>query len=338
LSAEDDVRLRDLLNGFQASEALHAAAELGVPDALADGSLSLEGLASTTRTLPDPLSRLLRVLEVVGVLERDAESRYGLSAMGQRLRSDLEGNWNAWARMIGSPAIRRSWGQLTEAIRAGTTGFELAHGSDIWTYRSQHRQDGALFDAAMRGGTERLAAPVAECLGNLDGLHVVDVGGGDGSLLAHLLLAHPGATGTLLEQGAPATRARGLLGRHGLLHRARIIEGDFFLDVPTDGDLYLLKFVLHDWDDGRAACILRSCRTAIQTSGDCACLVLIERLLDAPIGALEASLADLNMLVNTGGRERTRQEYEHLLQRAGFELSRCEAASGSLTVMRARPW
>ncbi len=239
--------------------------------------------------------------------------------------------------MIGSPAIRKSWSRLAEAVRVGTTGFELAHGSDIWTYRSQHPEDGELFDAAMRGGSERLAESVARCLGHIAGRHVVDVGGGDGSLLAHLLLSNPCATGSLLEQGAAAQRASELLGRHGLLDRARIVEGDFFRAVPPKGHLYLLKFVLHDWDDNQAVCILQTCRAAVGTTGDEPCLVLIERLLDAPLGAREASLADLNMLVNTGGRERTRQEFASLLERSGFELSSCQAVSGSLAVMHAQP-
>lgn len=332
-----DGRLRDLLNGFQASEALHAAAELGVPDALACGSLSLEALASATGTLPDPLGRLLRVLAELDVVERDAEGRYRLTAMGERMRPDVEGNWNAWARMIGSPAIRQSWSRLSDAVRTGRTGFELAHGSGIWAYRAQHPGEGERFDSAMRRGTERLAEPVSQCLGGLDGAHIVDVGGGDGSLLAHLLRKHPASTASLLEHGDVAHRAMESLGRQGLLDRVRVIEGDFFKTVPPEGDLYMLKFVLHDWDDDQALCILRSCRAAIRVRGDTASLVVIERLLDAVLAAREASLADLNMLVNTGGRERTRQQYERLLERAGFGLSTCDAAAGSVTVMRAQP-
>ena len=332
-----DSRLRVLLNGFQVSEALHAAAELGVPDAFARGSLSLEALASATGTLSDPLGRLMRVLSDLDVVARDADGRYRLTAMGERMRPDVEGNWNAWTRTIGSPAIRQSWSRLSDAIRTGKTGFELAHGSGIWAYRAQHPEEGERFDSAMRSGTERLAEPVSRCLGNLDGAHIVDVGGGDGSLLAHLLRKHPASTGSLLEHGEAAQRASESLSRQGLQDRVRVIEGDFFKAVPPEGDLYMLKFVLHDWDDDRALRILRSCRAAVQTRGGAASLVVIERLLDAAVGAREASLADLNMLVNTGGRERTRQEYERLLECTGFGLSRCEAVSGSLTVMRAEP-
>jgi O-methyltransferase domain/Dimerisation domain len=337
MTASQDAHLRDLLNGFQASEALHAAVELGLPETLASGSLHLEVLAQATRTLPDRLGRLLRVLVALDVVLRDADGRYALTAMGQRLCPGVEGNWNAWARMIGSPAIRKSWSRLAETIRVGTTGFKLAHGADIWTYRAQHPEDGKLFDAAMRSGTERLAEAVAQCLGELADQHVVDVGGGDGSLLAHLLLKNPAATGSLLEQGAATQRAGELLGLHGLQDRTRIVEGDFFNAVPPNGHIYLLKFVLHDWEDEQAVRILRTCRAAVDTTGSTASLVLIERLLDAPHGSREASLADLNMLVNTGGRERSRQEFATLLDRAGLALSSCQFASGSLTVMQAKP-
>lgn len=337
MTAAADARLRDLLNGFQVSEALHAAAVLGVPDALATGHSSLEALAGATGTSPDSLSRLMRVLAEIDVVNRDAEGRFSLTAVGERLRPDVEGNWHAWAKMIGSPAIRKSWAHLTEAVRSGRTAFDMAHGSDIWAHRSHHPEDGELFDSAMRCATERLAAPLAHCLGSLEGLHVVDVGGGDGSLLAQVLLKHPSASGSLLEQGPSARRARELLAHHGLLHRARVIEGDFFQSVPHEGHLYLLKFVLHDWDDEQSVRILQSCRIATRAAADKARLVVIERLLDAPLGAREASLADLNMLVNTGGRERAKQEYEHLLRRAGFSLSKCEQASGCLTVIHAEP-
>jgi hypothetical protein len=337
MKAAEDARLRDLLNGFQASEALHAAVELGVPQALANRCSPLDALARATRTRPDPLRRLLRVLADLDIVTCEAEGRYGLTSMGQRLLPEAEGNWHAWARMIGSPAIRKSWSRLAGAIRAGTTGFELAHGSDIWTYRLHNPADGEIFDAAMRSSTERLAESVVGCFGDLSRQHVVDIGGGDGSLLAHLLLENPAATGTLLEQGTAARRATELLSRSGLLTRSRVVEGDFFRSVPRGGHLYVLKFVLHDWNDDRAVGILQSCRNAMGTTRDDASLMLIERLLDAPLGARDVSLADLNMLVNTGGRERTRQEFASLLDQAGFELSNCQFASGSFAVMQAMP-
>ena len=274
MSAAADARLRDLLNGFQASEVLHAAAKLGVPDALAAGITSLEALAGATRTAPDSLRRLMRVLVYLDVVTRDAEGRFSLTEVGERLRPDVEGNWHAWAQMIGSPAIRKSWAHLTEAVRTGRTAFELAHGSDIWAHRSRHPEDGERFDSAMRSATERLAAPLAQCLGRLDGLHVVDVGGGNGSLLAQVLLKHPSASGSLLEQGPSARRARELLDHHGLLHRARVIEGDFFQAVPPAGHLYVLKFVLHDWDDEQAVRILQSCRIAMRAAAHRARLVV----------------------------------------------------------------
>ena len=335
MSATADARLRDLLNGFQASAALHAAVELGLPDALANGAGALDELAQATRTRPAPLGRLLHALVSLGVLACDGEGCYLLTSMGHRLRSDVAGSWHAWARMIGSPPIRESWGHLTAALRTGVTAFELAHGSEIWTYRSNHAEDGAFFDAAMRSGTERLAGPISRCLGDLAGLHVVDVGGGDGTLLSHLLLQNPQATGTLLESAPAARRARELLSLQGLVDRASVVEGDFFRAVPPGGDLYLLKFVLHDWDDDRAARVLQRCKTAVWASRQQARLVLIERLLDAPQGGTEAALADLNMLVNTGGRERTRREYEGLLERAGFEMSSCQMVAGSLSLMQA---
>jgi hypothetical protein len=337
VSSADDARLRDLLNGFQATEALLAAVELGLPATLSSGSRSLVDLAEATNSRPDLLGRLMRTLSSLDVVALDAQGRYHLTPLGQRMRPDVEGSWHAWARMIGSPAIRASWGRLADALRSGTTGFAMAHGSDIWTWRSHHPADNALFDAAMRSGTERIAVEVARCMGDLAGLHLLDVGGGDGALLAHLLMRNPGASGSLLERGSAAERAREWLTRHGLRERASVVEGDFFMDVPPYAHRYILKFVLHDWEDEQAIRILQRCRDAMQDGQEDVRLVLIERLLDAVHGSQEASLSDLNMLVNTGGRERTREEFASLLDLAGFALTTCEVASGSLHVMHARP-
>lgn len=335
MTPQTDNRLRELLSGFQVTEALHAAALLAIPDELGDGARGLEALAIATGTYPAALKRLLRVLMNLEVITQDGDGRYLLTPLGQGLRSDAYGSWHPWAVMIGTPAIRAAWAHLTEAVRTGTTGFECAHGTDIWTHRARQAEEGALFDRVMQAGTERLAEPISERLGDLAGRRVVDVGGGGGTLLAHLMHRNPTATATLLDRAQAVDRARALFDGQQLSGRVTVVHGDFFCAVPSGGDLYLLKFVLHDWGDDDAVAILCACRRAIGTNERSARLVLIERLLDRPSGRAEAGLADLNMLVNTGGRERTVKELEGLLLRSGFQLASTDALVASLVVMQA---
>lgn len=333
MTAAPAQRLAALLNGYQASEALHAAAVLGIPEGLATGNATAAELAQRSGTQPHALQRLLGVLVALEVLVRDGAGRYGLSALGEALRPDAPGSWHPWAMTIGTPAIRAAWAHLVPALRSGTTAFDCAHGTDVWSHRSRNAHDGALFDRAMQAGSERLAHAVVQALSGQGCARIVDVGGGDGTLLSHLLHGRPDATGMLVERAGPAGRARARLAREGLAARAEVVEADFFQHVPAGADLYLLKFILHDWDDEAAARILRTCR---QAAGANARTVVIERLLEAGCGA-EAALSDLNMFVNTGGRERTLEQYGALLHAAGLRLVDARMLAGNVWWIASEP-
>jgi len=335
MSGSPDERLRALLNGYQATEALHAAAALSIPDLIANGVADLTGLARETGTHSHSLRRLMSALTALEVVRLDAE-RYTLTAIGERLKSDARGGWHHWALLIGSSAIRAAWAHAVPALRTGTTGFESAHGTDIWTYRSRRPEERAMFDRAMRAGTERLADSIAGCVVPMSCKRIADVGGGDGTLLAHLLHRHAGVTGILLEQGESAASARRRFADEGLLDRAEVIEGDFFREAPSGADLYILKFVIHDWDDQAAVAILENCRLAARRR-PYARIAIVERLLDSDAGRAEAALSDLNMLVNTGGRERTITEYRALLQDAGLRLHRVQALVGNVALLDCAP-
>ncbi len=337
MNGSTHARLRDLLNGFQATQALHAAAALRLPDLIAQGCASSRELAACAGVEPAALDRLLGVLVALQVIAKDERARYRLASMGEQLRSDAPGSWHFWALLIGQPAIRAAWDQLVPAMRAGRNAFAHAHGTDIWTHRSRDPDAGRLFDEVMRCGTERLSAALAGRLRKLAWQHAVDVGGGEGTLLSSLLRHRPGGTGALLERPGPAARARILLAEEGLATRCRVVEGDFFRQVPAGGDLYILKFILHDWDDEAAASILHCCHRAAVAGHPQARLAVVERLLDAAQGSTEAALSDLNMLVNTGGRERTAQQYATLLGKSGFHIEQVECFAGSIALMVAAP-
>jgi SAM-dependent methyltransferase len=219
-------------------------------------------------------------------------------------------------------------------VRTGTTAFDHVHGADVWEYRASHPEEGEVFDRAMAARTEEFADAVLGACDFGRFAHVVDVGGGDGTLLAKILAAHPRARGTLFDQPQTAARAQSALASLGLSTRCQAVGGNFFESVPEGGDAYLLKWVLHDWDDSASVDILRTCRRAIKPGGT---LIVFERVIGPPNAASEGKFVDLNMLVMNGGRERTRDEFAALFGRAGFRLNSVTPTPTPLCVIEGVP-
>jgi hypothetical protein len=324
--------LRRLINGCQVSQALSVAATLGVADLLAAGPRTSDDLALESGADPDALYRLLRALAAVGVLREEDERRFALTALGEPLRSDVPGSLAGWAEFVGRPAFWQSWGALLHSVRTGENAFRHVHGADVWSWRAERPDENAAFDRAMAsltGGVDR-ALLEAYDFGRFG--TVVDVGGGNGTLLASLLGAYPAMRGILFDQPQVTDSAEDVLGAAGVADRARVVGGSFFDGVPEGGDAYVLKAIVHDWEDPEAIAIMQACRRA---ASDGAVLLLIERDLGAPNEAPGAKLSDLNMLVNPGGRERSLEEYAALLDAAGFRLVAATPTASGLSVFEA---
>jgi hypothetical protein len=326
--------LRRLVNGYQASQALHVVATLGVADHLADGPRTSDELAAAVGAHAPSLYRILRALATVGVFREEDGRRFALTDVGECLRSDAEEPVGGWAAMVGRPYVWAAWGELLHAVRTGENAFEHVHGVDAWTYRTRDPDEGAIFDRAMsdlarRAHSSTLAAFDFSRFGT-----VVDVGGGNGALLVALLGAHPEMRGVLLDLPHAVAAAQRAIAAAGLEGRCEAVAGSFFDGVPAGGDAYVLRAILHDWDDPEATAILRRVREAC--SGD-ATLVVIERDLGAPNELPETKFSDLNMLVIPGGRERTVGEYGALLAAAGFGLVESRPAGFGLHVMVGSP-
>jgi hypothetical protein len=306
-----------LINGYQVSQAIHVAAALGLADALADGPRAVCELASVTATNEDALHRLLRALAAVEIVHEEDDGTFALTTLGEELR----GPAGAWAAFIGRPYHWTTWGHLIHSVRTGGNAFQALHGVDVWEYRAEHPEEAAIFDAAMTGLSMRVNAAVAAAhdFGRYGVL--VDVGGGRGALLAGILARYPGVRGILFDQSAVVAGAEA----DGL----EIVGGSFFESVPEGGDAYMLKSVLHDWEDDPAIQILRVCRRAARTG---TALLVIERQFSLPA----AKLSDLNMLVGPGGRERTAEEYAALLATAGYELLGETTTAAGVSVFEAR--
>jgi hypothetical protein len=309
-------QLRQLLAGFQLSQAISVAATLGIPDLLKDGTQTSDELASATESHPDALYRLLRALAAAGVLHEEEGRRFTLSELGQPLRSDAPDSLHGWAVFVGRPYYREAWSHLLHSIRTGENAFRHVHGVDVWTYRAEHPQESAIFDRAMEALTRNVVASVLEAYDFARFGTVVDVGGGNGALLAALLEAHPAMRGIVFDQPHVVAAAETVLAGRGVADRCEIVGGSFFESVPGGGDAYLLKAIVHDWEDDEAIAILKVVRRGASPG---AAVLVLESELGPRNEALLAKLSDLNMLAVPRGRERSEHEYAALFEAAGLE-------------------
>ncbi|MFC5952705.1 methyltransferase [Pseudonocardia lutea] len=326
--------LMAIARGYQRSQALAVAAELGVADLLADGPRPAADLAAATGTHPDALYRLLRALAAIGVFAEHDDRRFSLTAMGELLRRDHPHSLDPAVRMFCAGYEWRAWGELGHSIRTGESAARQALGTDIWEYRRRHPEEAEVFDAAMR----TMAASYADAIlaAHDFGRYgvVAGVGGGTGVLLAAILRAHPGVRGVLAEQPHVLERAPAVLEAAGVADRVKLVGCDFFAAVPSGADAYVLLRVLHDWSDGDALTILRRVRQALPAS---ARLLVVDGVVGPPGEDALTKFLDLMMLVSAGGRERTEDEWTALLGDAGFAVEAVVPAGPGRSVMEAVP-
>lgn len=315
-----------LITGYYCSAAIHVACVLSLPDLLGDGTRGYAELAAAAGCDPGALLRLLRLLASFGLVEQCGDDAFGLTPTGRLLRADGPDSMRALALQFAGPGMQRTWTDLLYSVRTGLPAFEHAHGQGPFAYLAEHPDDAAVFNSAMAflGGQAGAALARGEALDFSRLRSLVDVGGGYGTLLAGLLEANPGLRGTVFELPHVASGAERLLAERGLAERASVVAGDVFNDpLPEDADAYLLKHVIHDFDDPRAIEILRSCRTAMRDDSRVMLVesVLPDRVQESPLH-LRMTGSDLNMLVQLGGRERAEHEFHALLDAAGLRACR----------------
>jgi hypothetical protein len=326
--------LMRLVNGFQVSQAIHVAAVLGVADLLAAGPQASDALATETNSDADALYRLLRMLASVGVFREEAGRRFSLTDVGACLRSDAAEPVAPWAELVGRLNYWDAWGNLLCSVRSGQTAFRLTHGVNAWEFREAQVDEGRIFDEAMTALSRHVAEAIVAAYDFGRYETIVDVGGGHGVLLAEILRIHPGCRGILYDRPEAVSGAGPVLRQAGVADRCAVVPGDFFSVVPAGGDLYLMKAVLHDWSDADALRLLRACRAAIDAE---ATLLLVEQVVGEPNRGVVEKTSDINMLVITGGRERTLPEFEGLLARGGFRLCSVTPTTSTLCIIECRP-
>jgi hypothetical protein len=322
----------ELIRGGRVAQSINVAARLGVADQLADGPRRAAEIAESVGAHPRALHRLLRLLADFGVFEELGERRFALTPLSERMRRDQEGSMRGLVMMLEAPFIRDAWTHLIEAVRSGDAAFDHAHGKQLFDYLREHPDDAAVFDQAMVGASRQLVASILEVYDFGEYRTVVDVGGGNGALLAAILARNPGSRGVLFDLPEVAARAGGLLEAAGVTDRCEVIAGDFFESVPRGGDAYVLTQIIHDWDDAAALRILQNCRAAMADDAR----LLGEAVLPDGTESSLAKVIDIEMLV-IGGQERTEAEYRELLERAGLRLTRVVPSAGPHSVIEAVP-
>ena len=313
--------LRTLLHGYRVSQAIYVAAALGIPDRLAGGPQTSADLARATDTNEPALYRVLRFLAGVGLFDEVGPRRFGLTALGAGLRGDVPGSMRPQTLGALEGIHWQAWGQLLHTVRTGETAFNHVAGMGVFDYLREHPDSAAIFNQQMTSNTARAGDTVARGYDFSGVRRLVDVGGGHGLLLATILQAHAAMGGVLFDAPEVVAGAGPTLAAAGVADRCEVVGGDFFAAVPPGGDAYVLRQIIHDWDDERAIAILASCRRAVGTAGGGKVLV-VERAIapDHRQGLAELHL-DLQMLVTTGGVQRTEAEYGALFAAAGLRLS-----------------
>jgi hypothetical protein len=319
--------------GLWAAQAVATAARLGIADALAQ--LQPQGSTTLARAVgadAAALARLLRALASLGVLAEPLPQQYALTPVGELLRRDTPGSMRDWLMAETDPPHWQAWGQLYEGVRSGQTVVPQVFGMPIYEYYAAHPEDLACFSRAMGNMSALVAQGTVQHYDFSHARHIVDVGGAHGDLLLAILDANPDARGTVFDRPHVADAARAAIHAKGYQGRCEAVGGDFFQAVPPGGDLYVLKFILVDWKDAEAVRILHNCRTAIAPDGT---LLVIEMTIPDDNHPSPGQLFDLNMLVMTGGQERTESEYGALLAQAGFRLTRIVPTGSPFHILEA---
>jgi len=329
-------KLLEMLHGYRAVQALYVGAQLGIPELLREVPKRSDELASATGAHAGSLRRLMRALASLGVLVEMDDGRFALTTMGEQLRSDAPGSLRPAVLFYGGRRHWTAWSQLLESVKTGRTAFGIRSADKFSEMAARDPGGAAVFNEAMDALTTQLSATIAERYDFSAARLVVDVGGGYGALLGRILTANPRLHGILFDIEAVIEQARQRIDAARLASRCDVVAGDAFDAVPSGGDVYILKWILHDWDDDSSVRILTNCRRAMSPDAK---LLIVERVLprhaEAATEAANAFLSDLNMLLLSGGGERTEEEYRVLLAAADLQLRRAVGIGASQFLLEA---
>jgi hypothetical protein len=333
-SDRDRLKLLGMIHGYWISQVVRAAADLRLADHLADGPLSAAEVAARESSDPATTYRLMRACAGLGLLSYDGQlpgARFGLTPFGSMLRAGADGSLRDTALVFGAPSHWLPWGQLPEAVRAGGTQASSVLGAGLFDYLASQPEEAAQFAGSMAEITATNALDAASVVDTAGVSLAVDVGGATGEVVRSLMRANPELRGMVLDLPQSAEAARQAADQDGLGERFSAVPGDFFAEVPA-ADLYLLKAILHDWDDASCVRILRNCRDAARPG---ARLLVIENVILDPARDRFAALLDMNMLAVSTGQERELPAYDELFAASGWKRTAIHPLSGGRSLLEA---
>lgn len=308
-----------MISGFWLSRAVYVAAKLGIADLIKDGPRTVEELAIATDMHAPSLYRVLRGLASEGLFIEDENGRFHSTPLAATLQSDVPGSMRAFAISELGGEHLDAWSNVMHSVKTGDIAFDNHFGQSVWEFYTDNPENARVFNQSMTNVSEWATEAVTQSYDFSHFKKIVDIGGGHGSLLSSILSSNPAAKGVLFDMEHVIKGAGSVIEAKGVGNRCEAVAGDFFSSVPEGGDAYMMKFIIHDWNDEQCVQILRNCRRAM-TSGSK--LLVIELVIPPSNESNLGKLLDLNMLVMTGGRERTEEEFRALYQRAGFKLTR----------------
>lgn len=325
--------LSSMIVAYWTSQMVYVAAKLGLADQLVDGAKGVEELAKASGTHAPSMYRLLRGLASLGVFREEGDRRFALTPSAEELRRDAPESLWAMAIMMGEEHYR-AWGDLLGSVQTGEPAFDRLFGQPVFEYLAERPEQAAVFDAAMTGIHGRETKSVLDAYDFSDLRVLADVGGGNGTTLIQILNRYPTLKGLLFDLPNVVERAKGAIETAGLSGRCQMAGGSFFAEVPSGADAYFMRHIIHDWDDEKAATILRNVRRATASGSK---LLVVETVIEPGNEPSFAKLLDLTMLVIPGGQERTEDQYRRLFEASGFRLAGITPTSVGVSVIEGRP-
>jgi hypothetical protein len=334
LQIEPVQAMLQMMSGLWISRGIYVAAKLGISDLLVDGAKTAEELAAATDTHPDSLYRVLRMLATAQIYHESEDRKFSLTPLSETLRSDVVGTLRPGAIAEMGEVHYEAWGNIMHSVKTGEIAFDAKFGKNIWQYFEADQEKAENFNKWMALSSEPLNQAVSSIYDFSGVEKIVDVGGGLGAMISAILAKNPELKGVVFDAPSVVEKSKEFIAAQGLSDRCEAVGGDFFEAVPAGGDIYSMRWILHDWEDSKSLTILNNIKKVLPENGK---LLLVEAVVPEGSEPHFSKFFDMVMLTMTGGRERTEKEWSELLGKSGFRISRIIPTESFLSIIEAVP-